>query len=349
MPRADRFLNACRRQPVDATPVWLMRQAGRYMQAYRDLRAKYKILELIKAPELAAEVTLQPINAFDLDAAIVFADILPILEPMGLQLEFVKGDGPIIHNPVRCAADIENLQTPHAAEALQFTIEAVRLSVSELNGKVPLIGFSGAPFTVATYAIEGGASKNFLHVKGLMHESPQDWHALQEKLAAMIADYLCAQIEAGADAVQLFDSWIGILSPTDYRSFAMPHTQRVIDTVKAKHPDTPLILFGTGCAGLLSIFKTLGPDVIGVDWRLDLAETWDTLGDVAVQGNLDPIILTTNPDTVREHAGRILGSVSGRTGHIFNVGHGIVPQTPEENVALLVDFVHQHTSVSCPE
>jgi uroporphyrinogen decarboxylase len=228
MSRADRFLNACRRQPVDATPVWLMRQAGRYMQAYRDLRAKYKILELIKAPELAAEVTLQPINAFDLDAAIVFADILPILEPMGLQLEFVKGDGPIIHNPVRGAADIENLRTPNAAEALQFTIEAVRLSVSELDGKVPLIGFSGAPFTVATYAIEGGASKNFLHVKGLMHESPKDWHALQEKLAVMIGDYLCAQIEAGADAVQLFDSWIGILSPADYRNESSTRSRRSI-------------------------------------------------------------------------------------------------------------------------
>jgi uroporphyrinogen decarboxylase len=320
-----------------------MRQAGRYMQVYRDLRAKYKILELIKDPHLATEVTLQPVRAFDIDAAIIFADILPILEPMGLQLEFVKGDGPVIHNPVRTAADVDALQTPPAGEALHFTIDAIRQTVKELDGLVPLIGFSGAPFTIATYAIEGGASKNFLSVKAMMHDAPGQWHQLMEKLSTMVLDYLTAQIDAGADAVQLFDSWVGILSPADFATFVEPHLRGVIAGVKERHPKTPLIMFATGCAGLFPAFKAMNPDVIGVDWRLDLAQTWDTLGDVAVQGNLDPIILTTNPDAIRSQTQRILESVHGRPGHIFNVGHGVVPQTPEANVAELVNFVHEYT------
>lgn len=344
MSQADRFLRACRREPVDATPVWLMRQAGRYMAEYRALREKYSILELIKTPDLATEVTMQPINAFNLDAAIIFADILPILEGMGLNLEFVKGDGPVIHNPIRTVSDIDALATPPPEEALPFTLEAIKLVKNELVGKVPLIGFSGAPFTLASYAIEGGSSRNYLTAKSLMYTQPNIWHRLMEKLSTVIGHYLRAQAEAGADALQLFDSWIGALSPADYREYVMPHSSRAIEIAKSG-PDVPLIHFGTGTAGMLSLIKEAGGDVIGVDWRIDLGQAAQLLGDeVAIQGNLDPLVLFAPIPELQKQTAGVLDAVKGRPGHIFNLGHGILKQTPVEHVAALVDFVHEHSS-----
>lgn len=344
MSQADRFLRACRREPVDATPVWLMRQAGRYMAEYRALRQKYSILELIKTPDLAAEVTMQPINAFNLDAAIIFADILPVLEGMGLNLEFIKGDGPVIHDPIRTVSDIETLSTPPPEEALNFTLEAIKLVKKELNGKVPLIGFSGAPFTLASYAIEGGSSRNYISTKSLMYAQPEIWHRLMEKLSTVIGNYLRAQAAAGADALQLFDSWVGALSPADYREYVMPHSKRVIEIAKTG-PNVPLIHFGTGTAGLLTLIKETGGDVIGVDWRIDLGQASQQLGrDVAIQGNLDPLVLFAPIPELQKQVARVLDAVKDRPGHIFNLGHGILKQTPVEHVAALVDFVHKYSS-----
>ena len=346
MAQRDRFMNACRRLPVDATPVWLMRQAGRYMAEYRALRERYTILEMIKTPDLAAEVTMQPLRAFDLDAGIIFADILPVLEPMGLQLEFVQGEGPLIHNPVRSSADVDGLRTEPAEEALAFTLDAIRKVQAELAGCIPLIGFSGAPFTLVSYAVEGGASRNYTTTKSLMYEQPKVWHRLMEKVSQAVGDYLAAQARAGADAVQLFDSWAGALSPADYREYVLPYSARAIETAKAEG-DVPLIHFGTGTSGYLGLLKQAGGDVIGVDWRADLAEAWAGLGDdVAVQGNLDPVVLFGPVEGIRRQAGRILDSVQGKPGHIFNLGHGILQHTPVDHVAALVDFVHEHTGRS---
>jgi uroporphyrinogen decarboxylase len=268
-----------------------MRQAGRYMAEYRALRQRYSILELIKTPELAMAVTMQPIHAFNLDAAIIFADILTILEGLGLHLDFIKGEGPSIDNPLRTAADVEALTIRPAAESLPFTLEAINLTVAELGGKVPLIGFAGAPFTLASYAIEGGSSRNYIRTKGMMYQHPQTWHKLMEKLAMVIGEYLHAQAEAGAQALQLFDSWVGALSPADYREFVLPHTQQAIE-IATNRTDVPFIHFGTGTAGMLPLLKQAGGSVIGVDWRIELAEAAQILGnDVAIQGNLDPVLL----------------------------------------------------------
>jgi uroporphyrinogen decarboxylase len=344
MSQADRFLRACRQEPADATPIWLMRQAGRYMAEYRALRQRYSILEIIKTPDLATEVTLQPINAFDLDAAIIFADILTILEGLGLQLEFVKGDGPVIHNPIRSAADVEALRVRPAEETLGFTLQAIRQVKAKLDGKVPLIGFSGAPFTLACYAIEGGSSRNYQLAKGLMYEQPQVWHNLLEILAAAVGDYLRAQAAAGAQVLQLFDSWIGALSPADYQTYVLPHSKRAIEIATSER-DVPVIHFGTGTSGMLPLLKAAGGDVIGVDWRIDLQAAWDQLGDdVAVQGNLDPVVLFAPIPEIKRQAARILDSVKDRPGHIFNLGHGILQHTPVEHVAALVDFVHEYST-----
>ncbi len=343
MSQADRFLRACRREPVDRTPVWLMRQAGRYMPEYRALREKYSILEMIKTPDLAMQVTLQPIRAFNLDAAIIFADILPVLEPMGLQLEFVKGEGPVIHNPVRTPADVDALATPPAAEGLHFTLQAIRQVREALAGTAPLIGFSGAPFTLVSYAMEGGASRNYTVAKGFMYEQPSAWHGLMEKMSRVVGNYLQAQARAGAQALQLFDSWVGALSPADYREYVLPHSKRAIEIAK-QETDAPLIHFGTGTSGMLPLIKEAGGDVIGVDWRIDLAEARSRLGeDVAVQGNLDPVVLFAPVPEIRQQAARILDGVAGKPGHIFNLGHGILQHTPVAHVAALVDFVHEYT------
>jgi uroporphyrinogen decarboxylase len=337
-----RFLRACRRQPVDVTPIWLMRQAGRYMIEYRTLREKHSILEIIKTPELACEVTLQPLDAFDLDAAIIFADILPPLEGMGLHLEFARGEGPVIHNPVRTPQDVENLRTPPPEEALGFTLQAIRMMRTELDSRgIPLIGFSGAPFTVASYAIEGGSSRNYVHAKGMMMSDPQNWHKLMEKLTVVVGEYLVAQAKAGAQALQLFDSWVGALSPDDYREYVLPYSRRAIEMARAT--GVPVIHFGTETAGILDLIKEAGSDVIGVDWRVNLDTAWQRLGDdVAVQGNLDPIALFAPWPELKRRAQRVLDQAAGRPGHIFNLGHGILPQTPVENVKRLVDFVHEY-------
>jgi uroporphyrinogen decarboxylase len=345
MSQADRFLRACRQEPVDATPIWLMRQAGRYMAEYRALRQQYSILELIKTPELATAVTMQPLNAFNLDAAIIFADILTILEGMGLHLDFIKGEGPLIDNPLRTAADVEALVIRPAAESLPFTLEAIKLTTAELAGKVPLIGFSGAPFTLASYAIEGGSSRNYIKAKGMMYQEPKTWHKLMEKLAIVIGEYLQAQAAAGAQALQLFDSWVGALSPADYREFVLPHTQHAIEIATSGN-EVPFIHFGTGTAGMLPLLKAAGGSVIGVDWRIELAEAAQILGDeVAIQGNLDPVLLFAPEAELKRQAARLLDSVKNRPGHIFNVGHGILQHTPVENVAMLVDFVHDYSQV----
>jgi uroporphyrinogen decarboxylase len=338
----NRFLAACQRQEVDTTPIWLMRQAGRYMEPYRNLREKYTILEIIKTPELACEVTMQPLKAFDLDAAIIFADILPPLEGMGLQLSFSKGEGPVIHNPVRTRADVEALRTPEPEESLWFTLKAIALARRELEGRgVPLIGFSGAPFTLASYAIEGGGSSNYLHTKGLLMSDPKTWHLLMGKLSEVVGRYLLAQAQAGAQALQLFDSWAGCLSPEDYREHVLPYSRRAIEI--ASQAQVPIIHFSTHTSGILDLIKEAGGDVIGVDWRITLEHAWKVVGqEKAVQGNLDPVALFAPWEALKQRAQQILDQGAGRPGYIFNLGHGILPQTPIGNVQRLVDFVHEY-------
>jgi uroporphyrinogen decarboxylase len=342
----SRFLRACRRETVDAAPIWLMRQAGRYMPEYRRLREKHTLLEMIKTPELACEVTLQPTNAFAIDAAIVFADILPPLEGMGLDLTLAAGEGPVIGNPVRTAADIARLRTPPPEEALPFTLEAIQLVRAELDPRgLPLIGFSGAPFTLAAYAVEGGGSRNFERVKGLMMGEPDLWRQLMSKLSAIVGAYLLAQARAGAQALQLFDSWAGQLAPGDYREYVAPYTRQALAT--ARSAGVPIIHFGTSTSGMLEAVCDAGGDVIGVDWRIELSEARRRLGDeVALQGNLDPVALLAPWQGLQSRAQHILDQMAGRAGYIFNLGHGVLPQTPVENVRRLVEFVHEYSATS---
>ncbi|HRC24719.1 MAG: uroporphyrinogen decarboxylase [Nitrospira sp.] len=335
----DRFLKACRREPVDCTPVWFMRQAGRYMVEYRRLREKHSILELCKTPELAAQVTLQPIDRFALDAAIIFADILLPLEPMGLSLEFAEGEGPIIHNPVRDRAAVDRLKVIDDTE-LQYVMDAISLTRKMLAGRVPLIGFAGAPFTLASYAIEGGSSRNYIHTKQMMYREPETWHRLMDKFARVITGYLRRQIKAGAQAVQLFDSWVGCLSAGDYAEYVMPHVQLIFEGLK--HEGVPLIHFGTGTTAILKAMRQAGGDVIGIDWRIPIDEAWAMVGyDRAVQGNLDPVTLFGPISEIERRVTDILRRAAGRPGHIFNLGHGILPNTPVENVAATIDLVHK--------
>jgi uroporphyrinogen decarboxylase len=335
----ERFLKACRREPVDCTPVWFMRQAGRYMAEYRALRSKHSILELCKTPELAAQVTLQPIDRFPLDAAIIFADILLPLEPMGLSLEFAAGEGPVIHNPVRNQADVERLKVTDGGE-LEYVAEAIRQARHALNGRVPLIGFAGAPFTLASYAIEGGSSRNYLLTKQLMYGEPKAWHQLMDKFARVITGYLRRQIKAGAQAIQLFDSWVGCLSVGDYVEYVQPHVQLIFEGLKRE--GVPMIHFGTGTSAMLRQIRQAGGDVIGVDWRINVDEAWATVGhDVAVQGNLDPLALFAPLHEIERRVEDILRRAGGRPGHIFNLGHGILPTTPIEHVAATIDMVHK--------
>jgi uroporphyrinogen decarboxylase len=335
----DRFLKACRREPVDCTPVWFMRQAGRYMSEYRRLRAGHSILEMCKTPELAAQVTLQPIERFPLDAAIIFADILLPLEAMGLELEFAEGEGPVIHNPIRDRAAVERLKMIGGDE-LRYVAEAVSLTRRMLDGRVPLIGFAGAPFTLASYAIEGGGSRNYVLTKQLMYREPDAWHKLMDKLARVVTGYLRRQIQAGAQAVQLFDSWVGCLSAGDYAEYVMPHVQMIFEGLK--HEGVPLIHFGTGTTALLSLMRKAGGTVIGIDWRVPLDEAWAMLGhDTAVQGNLDPVALFGPIHEIERRVEDILRRAAGRPGHIFNLGHGILPQTPVDHVAATIEMVHK--------
>jgi uroporphyrinogen decarboxylase len=319
-----------------------MRQAGRYMKEYRALRKKYSFMEMCKDPEIAAQVTLQPIKRFRLDAAIIFADILIPLEPMGVAFEFAKGEGPVFHHPVREKKDIEKLRVIDPEEETSFLMKAIRVVRKELEGKIPLIGFSGAPFTLASYIIEGGHSKNYILTKGLMYHDRLAWDGLMEKLSEVLTRYLNAQVRAGVQAVQLFDSWVGCLSPTDYKEYVLPYSKKVIDGVDKS---VPLIHFATSNATLLALMRQAGGDVIGIDWRVDIGEAWARLGyEVAIQGNLDPVLLLGPVELMKKEVKRILDRVEGRPGHVFNLGHGILPETPVDHVAALIDAVHEYSS-----
>ena len=337
----DRFLRACRREPVDATPIWFMRQAGRYMAEYRAIREKYSLLEICHHPELAAEVTLQPVRALGVDAAILFADILLPVLPLGLGLEFAKEEGPMIGRTVRKMEDVQALNPVHAETDLGYVMEAIRILRDELNG-IPLIGFCGAPFTVASYIVEGGSSREFLKTKSMMYSAPEVFHALMEKLSVVLSDYLVAQIRAGAQAVQVFDSWVGTLGPQDYATFVLPYSQKILATAKAEN--VPVIHFGTNTTTLLPLMKRAGGDVIGLDWRIPLDDGWALLGqDVAVQGNLDPALLFAPLSEIRTRVHDILRRANGHPGHIFNLGHGILQNTPVDSVKAVVDTVHEYS------
>jgi uroporphyrinogen decarboxylase len=336
----SRFLRACQKLPVDTTPVWFMRQAGRYMPEYRAIRANYSLLEIVERPEIAAEVTLQPVQALGVDAAILFADILLPVIPLGLGLEFVKGEGPQIGSPVRTQADVQRLRPVDIESDLGHVMEAIRLLRKELKEETPLIGFAGAPFTVASYMIEGGPSREFLHTKTLMYSAPQVWQALMERLTGVLIDYLIAQVKAGAQALQLFDSWVGALSPQDYQKFVLPYSGKVLNA--AQSTGVPVIHFGTNTATLLPMMKKAGGSVIGLDWRIPLDEGWELRGeDTPVQGNLDPVSLFAPLPVLKERVQDVLKRAGGRTGHIFNLGHGILQHTPVENVRVVVEMVHE--------
>jgi uroporphyrinogen decarboxylase len=333
------FLRACRRESAPYTPVWLMRQAGRYMAEYRAIREKLSFLDLCKNPQLCSEVMCTAVERLNVDAAIIFSDLLPILEPMGLELEFSPGDGPQINNPVREAGDVDRVVELESTESLHFVFETVAQTRRDLPAHIPLIGFAGAPFTLASYAIEGGGSRNFLHTKTLMYRQPEAWRELMERLARSITRYLNGQIAAGAQAVQLFDSWVGCLSPADYSASVLPYVRMIAEGLA---PGTPLIHFGTGNPALLQLMAEAGGDVIGVDWRIDLADAWRTVGYArAVQGNLDPAVLLGDREVIFDQTRAVLAAAANRPGHIFNLGHGVLQQTPVDNVRALVDFVHE--------
>src|SRR5690242_18427796 len=335
----SRFMRACRREPVDATPVWLMRQAGRFMKEYRELRARVPFLELCKNPDLVAEVTVGAARKLGVDAAIIFADLLLIIEPLGLELEYGKGDGPIIRPALREPGDLDRLRTVNLEESLGYLYEAIRRTRAALPPDLPLIGFAGAPFTVASYMIEGGASRTFRHTKTLMYRDEGAWRALMERLSCEMAGYVNAQIRAGVQAVQIFDSWVGCLGPEDYRKFVLPYTRLLLSGIT---PGTPVIHFGTGTGMFLEEMRDAGGDVIGLDFHVDLGKAWDRLGSgVGVQGNLDPVALFADLPFIKTRIRDVLDQAAGRPGHIFNLGHGILPDTPEENVVALVKLVHE--------
>jgi uroporphyrinogen decarboxylase len=338
----SRFMKACRFEAVDATPVWLMRQAGRYMKEYRDLRARVPFLELCKNPALVSEVTVTAAEKLGVDAAIIFADLLLIVEPLGLHLEYDKGEGPVISPGLREAADIGRLREVNPEESLAYFYDAIRQTRSDLNSKLPLIGFAGCPFTLASYLIEGSGSRNYRHTKALIYRDAGAWRALMERLARSLAKYINAQIDAGVQAVQVFDTWVGCLGPADYREYAQPYTRMMLQAVK---PGTPMIHFGTGTATLLEAMREAGGNVIGVDSHIELDEAWKRLGDgVGVQGNLDPVALYGDQNFIRRRAKRVLDQAAYRPGHIFNLGHGLLPDTPYENVVALVKMVHDISS-----
>jgi len=333
----DRFLRACWREPVDRTPVWFMRQAGRSSAAYRTLRAEHGMLELARDPKLAAQITLQPVTELEVDAAILFSDLLLPLEAMGATLAFEEGGGPRLSPPIRKAADIERLRSFHPGQQLAFVLETIRRVRTKTD--VPLIGFAGAPFTLASYLIEGGVSQDFLETKRFLHAEPDAWKGLMARLTEDLAAYLRAQAEAGAQALQVFDSWAGALSPFDYATQVAPWSARLLRSLK--ETDVPVIHFGTNTAGFLEAFRSAGGDVIGVDWRVPLDEAWQRIGeDRAIQGNLDPAALLGPAGAWRAAAGDVLRRADGRPGHVFNLGHGVLPQTPREALKSLVQFVH---------
>jgi len=339
MPRAlneSLFLKAARCEPTPRVPIWIMRQAGRYLKEYRDVRNKVSFIELCKRPELATEVTVTAQRVLDADAAILFADLLPILEPMGFELEYAHGEGPVIHNPLQGAADVDRVRPIEDLSTLHFVFDAARQCRAALPADIPLLGFAGAPFTLASYVLEGGGSRNYVNTKRLMHSDAGAWKTLMDRLVDSLAGYLKAQIDAGCQAVQVFDSWAGCLSPADYRAYVMPHTRRLIEAV-ASH--APVINFVTGNPALLPAQADAGGQVIGIDWRCDLATVRSTLGPRrAVQGNLDPVVLFADQSAIERQVKTVLAAGRG-PGHIFNLGHGVLPETPEENVKTLVRLV----------
>ena len=336
------FMKACRGEPTDVTPIWMMRQAGRYMSEYRAVRDKISFLDLCANPQLCSEVMCTAVQKLGVDAAIIFSDLLPILVPMGCDLEFVKGDGPVIHNPVRTAADVDRIKPLESNDELQFVMDTVTQTRNDLPADMPLIGFAGAPFTLASYMIEGGASRNYANTKALMYSDRGAWNQLMEHLSTSISIYLNGQVAAGAQCLQLFDSWAGALSFEDYRQFVHPYVQQIIASIPR---GVPVINFATGNPALLPLLADTRASVVGIDWRVRLDDAWQTVGyDMSVQGNLDQTVLLTNPDEIRKQAKFVLDQAAGRPGHIFNLGHGILPQTPVDNAIALVDIVHELSS-----
>lgn len=341
--RYNLILRAARREPVERTPVWLMRQAGRYQPEFRAIRQKYDFLTLCKTPEKMVEVSLLPVQQLDIDGAIIFFDLLLPCEAMGSHLEYLKGEGPVIHNPIRSAADVQQLGTPDPTEANPALGQAIQWLKRELAGSIPVLGFTGAPWTMAAYMIEGGGSSHYTHIKRMMYQEPVLFDQLQQRISTVLVDYLCYQIESGAELVQLFDTWVGHLSLADYRRFALPYTQQVIAAVKQRCPQAAMVLYVNTCSHLLSAMVESGADVLSLDWRVDLAAAWQQVGHrVALQGNLDPTLLFAPKTTVEAAAQALLAAFPAPTGHIFNLGHGILPETPVENVQALVRTVQQY-------
>lgn len=335
----SRFMKAVRREPVDTTPVWIMRQAGRYLPEYMQVRNQVTFIELCKTPELACEVTVTAREVLNTDAAILFADLLPLLEPMGINLEYVKGEGPVIHNPLQEAGAVDRIHALEDVECMHYVFDAVKLIRAALPGDIPLLGFAGAPFTLASYCIEGGGSKNYIKTKTLMYNDAGAWNALMTKLVDTVIIYLKAQIQAGCQAVQVFDSWAGALSPADYRTYVLPHTKRLIDSVK---DDAPVINFLTGNPALLPLQKEAGGTVMGVDWRIDLGDAWNLFGDeFAIQGNMDPVSIYADLPVLKDRVHDVLKSAGGRPGHIFNLGHGVMPDMNPDHVKAVVEYVHE--------
>src|ERR1700737_4746514 len=339
----SRFVTACRSLAVDRTPVWFMRQAGRYMPEYRAVRKQYSLIEICKRPEVAAEVTIMAAEALGVDAAIIFADLLLPLEVMGLPFHFASGEGPVIEKPVRDQVDISRLRTDRAGD-LGYVSEAVRLVCKHFGSRLPVIGFCGAPFTLASYMIEGGGSRNYINTKRMMYSLPAAWDELMGKLVAVVSAYASEQVGAGADVIQIFDSWVGCLSVEDYRRYALPHTTQLVKALQKA--GVPIIYFGTDSATLLPSMKETEAQVIGLDWRIPLDKGWEAIGSGAVQGNLDPVLLFADWKEIESRAGRILRRAGGRPGHIFNLGHGILPETPVENVKALARFVQEYRNSS---
>lgn len=333
------LVQAARMKQTERTPVWFMRQAGRVLPEYRKVRSSYGLLEICRHPELAATVTLQPVERFDVDAAVIFADIVTPLVGVGVDLKIVEQVGPVIAAPVRSRSDLERFRQLEPDQDLPYLLEALRLVRAELPQEKALIGFSGAPFTLATYLIEGGPSRNYATTKSLMYSQPDLWHELMNRLSAMIIGYLLAQARAGAQILQLFDSWVGWLSRRDYLEYVFPYTGNIIRSVKGG--GTPVVHFATGAGGLNKIIKDGGADVVGLDWRIPLDEAWESLGDVAVQGNLDPAVLLAPPAVVQDQTRDVLERARGRPGHIFNLGHGFLPQTPLDNIFHMIDCVRE--------
>ncbi len=335
----SRFMKAVRREPVDTTPIWIMRQAGRYLPEYMEVRNKVTFIELCKTPELAAEVTLTAQRVLDVDAAILFADLLPILEPMGLDLEYLKGEGPVIHNPIQDSSQVDRLTDIADMDCLDFVFQAVKLIRGELPADIPLLGFAGCPFTLASYAIEGGSSKNYRRTKQMMYNDPSAWDALMSRFVDNLIVYLQRQIAAGCQAVQIFDSWAGCLSPEDYQQYVQPYTAKLVAGVE---DHAPVINFLTGNPALLGLQRQAGGQVFGVDWRINLADAWEIFGpDVAIQGNMDPIALYADLPVLKQKAKAVLDAAGGRNGHIFNLGHGVMPDMNPDHVKALVEMVHE--------